>query len=457
MQSRWRRIVVSKFVRPDARGADIRVRTGRFQEGTMGKRGGGWPLRAALIVLAAALWVVPACSAEFTADMVEVRGKTTRTSKLSVMGHNYAIEFEEEGQRGKVTVDQAKGVTRVFMPSEKKFVKMASDSMQSLLNDPVQAFKEATRRYTVAKQGTETIGGYLCDKLVLSSQGQKLMTEWVAKDLSFPVRIVTHGKTPWTMELKNIQTGAVSPDLFKVPADYTKVDKASAGSKKAAAPQSALTSPVKGTVPMGRRLGAGGEMRVTVAGDRAMKVSLKNLAKGESVVRVLPFRDGKQVESIGVNPTTLKNLYATWDRDFNSPSTLEMSASFRVDEVVVRAEKGLVLARVEQKGKETRDLFNAGGYTTWVKARPGKPLAMTITGADQDGGDSTGRILLKREGGGKAEKVAFAVKNGESKSWTYSASEEINNVQITVGEGEGMIEIHMDQTGARPPKPTVRP
>jgi len=397
---------------------------------------------------------VPAFSAEFTADMVEVRGKTTRTSKLSVMGHNYAIEFEEDGQRGKVTVDQAKGVTRVFMPSEKKFVKMASDSMQSLLNDPIQAFKEATRRYTVAKQGTETIGGYLCDKLVLSSQGQNLMTEWVAEDLSFPVRIVTHGKTPWTMELKNIQPGAVSPDLFMVPADYTKIDqmkvggKKGAGGEKAAAPVTGLTSPVKGTVPMGRRLGPGGEMRVTVAGDRAVKVSLKNLAKGESAVLVLPFRDGKRVESIGVNPTTLKNLYATWDRDFNSPSTLEMSASFRVDEVVVRAEKGLVLARVEQKGKGTRDLFNGGGYTTWVKARPGKPLTMTITGADQDGGDSTGRILLKREGGGQAEKRTFTLKSGETRTWTYPASEGINNVQISVGEDEGMIKIHMDQTGA---------
>jgi hypothetical protein len=435
-------------VRPDARGADIRVRTGRFQEGTMGKRGGGWPLRAALIVLAAALWVVPAFSAEFTADMVEVRGKTTRTSKLSVMGHNYAIEFEEEGQRGKVTVDLAKGVTRVFMPSEKKFIKMASDSMRSLANDPIQAFMTASRRYTAAKEGTETVGGYSCDKIVVSSQGKKLMTGWVARDLGYPVKVVTHGKEAWTMELKNIQPGAVSPDLFMVPADYKKVDKTSAGSKKAAAPQSALTSPVKGTVPMGRRLGPGGEMRVTVAGNRAVKVSLKNLAKGESAVLVLPFRDGKQVESIGVNPTTLKNLYATWDRDFNSPSTLKMSASFRVDEVVVRAEKGLVLARVEQEGKGTRDLFNGGGYTTWVKARPGKPLAMTITGADQDGGDSTGRILLKREGGGQAEKLAFTLKSGETKTWTYPASEGINNIQITVGEGEGMIKIHMDQTGA---------
>jgi hypothetical protein len=125
-----------------------------------------------------------------------------------------------------------------------------------------------------------------------------------------------------------------------------------------------------------------------------------------------------------------------------------MSASFRVDEVVVRAEKGLVLARVEQKGKGTRELFNGGGYTTWIKARPGKPLAMTITGADQDGGDSTGRILLKREGGGQAEKLTFTLKSGESKTWTYPASEGINNVQITVDEGEGMIKIHMDQTGA---------
>jgi hypothetical protein len=421
----------------------------------MGKRGGGWPLRAALIVLAAALWVVPAFSAEFTADMVEVRGKTTRTSKLSVMGHNYAIEFEEEGQRGKVTVDLAKGVTRVFMPSEKKFVKMASDSMRSLANDPIQAFMTASRRYTAAKEGTETVGGYSCDKIVVSSQGKKLMTGWVARDLGYPVKVVTHGKEAWTMELKNIKRGDVSPGLFTVPPGYTKVDnmktggRKSAGLRRGAAPATGLTSVVKGTAPFGRRLGPGGEMRVAVTGDRPVKVSLKNLSDGESVARVLPFRKGKQVESIGVSPTTLKDRFGTWDRDFNSFTTLKTSSSFRVDEVVVKVDKGVVMARVEENARNRMDRFNPGGTTTWVSVKPDKPLTITIAGADQDGSDSSGNLLVKKEGGKTVEKVDFTLKNGEKKSWSYPASTRANDVQIAVPRDKGMVKIRLDQTGAK--------
>ncbi len=420
----------------------------------MGDRSVGRPLRTALIALAAALWAAPAFSSQFTADMVETKDGKTHTSKLSVLSHRYAIEFEEGGQSGKVTVDQVKNVTRIFMPSEKTFIKMRSDSMRSLMNDPIQAFREAAKRYTVAKEGTETVAGYVCEKLVLRGQGQKLMTEWVAKDLGFPVKIVTRGNQPWTMELKNIRRVGVSPNLFKVPPDYTKVDSMKAGPKKSAAGAVAagaapvLTSAVTGTAPLGRRLGPGGELRVTVAGDRPVKVLLKNLSDGESVATVLPFRDGKRVESIGVTPATLKRRSETWDRDFNGAFTLKTSPSFRVDEVVVRTERGRVLASVEQGGRDVSDKFNPGGTTTWVGVRPGKPLSIRITGADQGGGPSKVRMRVKARGGIMLADESFSVGNGETRDWSYPASSRAGDVQVTVKKGEGMVGIRLDQTGA---------
>ncbi len=434
----------------------------------MWKREGVRPLRAAVIVLAASAWALTAVGAQFTADMVETRGKTTKTSRLSVMGHRYAIQFEEQGQRGKVTVDQAKNVTRIFMPSEKKFIKMRSDSMQSLMNDPIQAFREASKRYAVAKEGTETVAGYVCEKLVLSGQGQKLMTEWVARDLGFPVKIVTHGKEPWTMELKNIKRGGVSPGLFKVPPGYTKVDKMKAGGKKDAslkkdaAPATGLTSAVKGTAPFGRRLGPGGEMRVALAGNRPAKVYVKNLQGEKTVTSVVPFRNGKKVESIGVSPTRLKERYEVWYREFNSPSKLKMSAAFRVDEVVITNTQGQVVAWVEQGGRDASDKFNPGGTTTWVGVRPDKPLSIRITGADQAGGPSKVRMRVKAKGGTKLADESFSVGNGETRDWRYPASSRASDVQVTVKKGEGMVGISLDQTGAagvssaRPPKSPVK-
>ncbi len=108
--------------------------------------------------------------------------------------------------------------------------------------------------YTLAKAGQQTIKGYNCEHIILTSTTEKLEL-WVTRSLGdfstfrilqtqnprlsntklsktlsaagiegFPVKIVQHNDNgPYIMELTRISEKAVSPSLFTVPAGYQKI------------------------------------------------------------------------------------------------------------------------------------------------------------------------------------------------------------------------------------------
>ncbi|MFZ4525231.1 MAG: DUF4412 domain-containing protein [Chlorobium sp.] len=108
--------------------------------------------------------------------------------------------------------------------------------------------------YTLARAGKQTIKGYNCEHIILTSSTEKLEL-WVTRSLGdfstfrilqtqnprlsntklsktlsaagiegFPVKIVQHNDNgPYIMELTRISEKAVSPSLFNVPAGYQKI------------------------------------------------------------------------------------------------------------------------------------------------------------------------------------------------------------------------------------------
>lgn len=72
--------------------------------------------------------------------------------------------------------------------------------------------------------GTETINGRACDKYryVAAGTNTATITQWIARDLQFPVKIIYHGEGGNTAQLKNINKGPVREDVFQVRPGYTK-------------------------------------------------------------------------------------------------------------------------------------------------------------------------------------------------------------------------------------------
>ena len=165
-----------------------------------------------------------ALAGEFSADMVEIDGADTVMSKIYVKGSNYRMEVMEEGQEVLVVVNPEEGMTRVALVPDKMYFEMESTDMRSLLKDPFQSLKYMTSMGESTSQGTEEVNGHECEKITISLDGQDQMTQWFAKDLDFPIRIVLHSMKDKLVELSNIRAEELDDDLFTIPSDYQKVE-----------------------------------------------------------------------------------------------------------------------------------------------------------------------------------------------------------------------------------------
>jgi outer membrane lipoprotein-sorting protein len=181
-------------------------------------------LRRSVVLLITMVCSVPLFAGEFSADMVVQtggeKGETT-TSKIYVKGTKYRMEQKEDDQDIIIIVDMEAMVTRVLMPSEKMYMEIASDDIQSLANDPFQSAKKTESLGETKLLGTETISGYKCNKYLITREGTEVMTQWLSKKLDFALKVVQHEGEKMTMVLENISEDKLSDALFEVPEDYT--------------------------------------------------------------------------------------------------------------------------------------------------------------------------------------------------------------------------------------------
>ena len=74
---------------------------------------------------------------------------------------------------------------------------------------------------TCKKVGVDVVNGRTCDHWEMTDKEGKVANFWIDQRLHFPIKTVSQNST---MLLSNIKEGEPDAALFKVPADYRKMD-----------------------------------------------------------------------------------------------------------------------------------------------------------------------------------------------------------------------------------------
>ncbi len=247
------------------------------------------------------------------------------------------------------------------------------------------------------------------------------------------------------MDVRNIVVGDQDDALF----DVSTVPSGTVVPEVDVEPLS-ISTKVAGTAPVGRRISAGGELRVTVDPARSTRVKVKNLAEGESTCRILLFRDGEPVKETGAEHV---NTYVlTYHGERKSPL---FGRQHHVDEVVVGVDLGDIEVRVEPEPSSFDDTRLREFYLPFPGGQflvdTTRSLEITLTGDSQDDPVSTGKIVV---GTGEyvntiyqfepIEEVEFALQNGASQTWSFQADKKIKDVHIKIDDG-GAVKVKMWQ------------
>ncbi len=177
------------------------------------------------VTLTLFLFYVPIQAAEFTADWFNTRQRVTNEGKIYVKENMICIEVLEGPELGIIITDQEKPSSIVMFPDEKIYIEVPKNL--SILEPDNDMIIGAEKKLT----DTETVNGRPCDKYQYFAKGTDTVTisQWIAKELQYPVKIVYHGEGGSTAEVKNIHEGPVDVAMFKVRPGYTKKEVAKVG------------------------------------------------------------------------------------------------------------------------------------------------------------------------------------------------------------------------------------
>ncbi len=247
----------------------------------------------------------------FSAEMLNVqRGNETRY-QLRSDGNKYRYDLEEEGMKGAVIVNQEEGKTAILMP-EKKYVHYTDiNSSTSLMNDPYQSFLYMKSRYEEKKIGEESFAGFKCDKSELYASGQLVYTAWYSEDLGFLVKLVNEMANNTYMELRDINKGDISDNLFVVPEDYVEVDREMRPIiPEPPAPDSWKT--VKASIPIKGEYKRGDAITFNIPESINYKFNLNNTTDQPAKIIRISMRDGKELPDDEQGPVSYRTrrLYA---------------------------------------------------------------------------------------------------------------------------------------------------
>jgi hypothetical protein len=161
---------------------------------------------------------VPVQAAEFTADWINMIGGETNNGKIYVKDDVVCIEVLKGPELGIIVTDQKKRSSIVMLPDQKIYMEVPKNL--SILEPDNDLITGAEKK----SMGTEMLNGRSCDKYQYVKTGTDtvIVTQWIAKDLQYPVKIVYHGEGGNTAEVKNIQEGPVDAAMFQVRPGYTK-------------------------------------------------------------------------------------------------------------------------------------------------------------------------------------------------------------------------------------------
>lgn len=170
------------------------------------------------------LGAATAGAAEFSADIHSTApGGQAMNGKLWVKGERMRQEFNMMGQRTVMILDLSTGTNTMVDDANRIYFEMqAPDTGYGQLGDEDPLAAMADRE----ELGSEEASGYDCLKVRYTFHDPQLgtSTQWIARDLDFPVKIVATMPAGETVtRYSNIREGGVDDALLRVPDGYRKM------------------------------------------------------------------------------------------------------------------------------------------------------------------------------------------------------------------------------------------
>lgn len=381
-----------------------------------------------------------AYAASFWADLVITGNDKTQTSRFFLLDHHYRLDIVDDGQELTILVNRTSGKTRIVIPNDKQYQEIENDSFQSAMNNPFEGYYMMRQKFEARTSGSETIDGVACDKVIISSDGQDLVTAWVAKLYGFPIRIVNPA-TGDRAELKNIKEGQLDKAKFQVPAGYTEKEDPVKKRAREEAALPLLTTTATGKAPWARRIGPSGEMRVAVDPEKSVRIKFENFTQDESAFTIKGFHAGQPI-----NLDCQRTTFSLQGKGRGDECLVGLQN--KAEEISVTVEKGKILAHVfaeqssfdEDKVKTFFIITGIRGSGNSARIYPERQLRLNITSDSQDGTESKIKVTFYKDEDqkDKVDETDVVLKNGKSKTWDYPVENGIKYVDIDVAKGGGV-------------------
>ena len=167
-----------------------------------------------------------ATAGEFAADFKEYRSwedekEKEKSGKIFVKADKSRMEFFRNGQVAEILiVDPAKTKSWLLNKEEKTYMEINFNARA--WEDRMEG-KGSDSPYKKESMGTESVSGYVCEKLRYTYKDKSLgeMVYWIPQKLGYPVKWETKGQegTSW-FQLTKIREGKLNDSLFDLPKGY---------------------------------------------------------------------------------------------------------------------------------------------------------------------------------------------------------------------------------------------
>ena len=373
-------------------------------------------------------------AASFLADMVEIKKRQRTISKFYLYDNLYRIDVKEGRLTLTMLVDRESGKTRVLNPSQKAYRELNNDDMMSLIKNPFESYQHMVTNDTVIALGKEIVNNIVCDKQAIEKNGTKVMTVWLSSKHNFPIKILNNLNGD-IAELQGVREIALEPDFFKVPADFVKVQ---ATKPQSAEPKKKIVITGKETfkAPIGRRIGPGGVLSVTVSPEKHIHLKFYNENRGESEVVINRFKNNIPitVKSLRNKIIGLKKIMETKELSLESlpsPDSLEITVT-----------KGMVYVIVNQESpmwekEQSQEYFIKKPAMRSFLTKPRQKIIFQLTGDNQDKPESKLTVTFFKDKYNTTPLLSeeISLKNGQSRQWEFDADHKILSGLVKVKQG----------------------
>lgn len=322
-----------------------------------------------MVVAVAAISLILGCSQKdpkpevprghFTATMVEQDGEATRSSKLFVAGNRYRVDLILPTGPITLLIDKDKQIAHIISDNDQEYTVVGLDNQLLVNKDPFLAVDYLKLRGEVAVGKQEELNGFACQKEILSLEGKPLLTQWIAEELGFPIRIENHLTVSKYIELRDIERKVIGEELFTVPTGYKEL--AQRPVSKVTIPEWAqnLDQAQRMDTPFERNFGAGDVIRVPVRPETSIWVKAEPLHDRTTDVRVIPFANGRPLQEIESYPNIIGDGIVCARR-----SEMHREAT----EIVIRVMTGV--AKITARGVATTQKLLKDGKVGILAVKP---------------------------------------------------------------------------------------